>query len=130
MNRLLATAAIPPLYGQVSVHAPGTVDLPEWVTREESALASEHAAVIATQMDTDGDVVVSVLEGAAPEAGELVLDAELSFPEASLEFGSIVANALHRVRLSAAGYTHVRVYADPPGLARSVAVVLDPGAAS
>jgi hypothetical protein len=79
-------------------------------------------------MDTDGDVVVSVLEGAAPEAGELVLDAELSFPEASLEFGSIVANALHQVRLSAPGYTRVRVYADPPGSARSVALVLDPGA--
>ncbi|MCP2251658.1 hypothetical protein LY13_000386 [Prauserella aidingensis] len=130
MKRLLATASIPPVCGQVSVHAPGTVDLPEWVTGEEPALASEHAVVIATQMDTDGDVVLSVLEGDGPEAGELVLDADLSFPEASLEFGSIVANVLHRVRLAAAGYTRVRVYADPPGLARSVVVVLDPGAES
>ena len=60
MNRLIATASVSPLRGQVSVHAPGTLDLPEWSTGEEAALSSEHAAVIATQMDTDGDVVVTV----------------------------------------------------------------------
>lgn len=128
MNRVLATESVPPLYGQVSVHSAGTIDLPEWITGEEPALASEHAAVIATRSDADGDVTISLLEGTDPETGALVLDTELSFPEGLLEFGSIVANVLHRVQLTIPGYARVRVYADPPGLAHRVAVVLDPGA--
>lgn len=129
MNRVLATKSVLPLYGQVSVQAAGTVDLPEWITGEEPALASEHAAVIATQSDADGDVTVTVVEGSEPEAGALVLDTELSFPDGVLEFGSIVANALYRITLAGPGCVRVRVYSDPPGLARSVAVVLDSGAA-
>ena len=129
MNRVLAHERVLPLYGQISLQSPGTVDLPEWVTGEEPALATEHAAVIATQSDADGDVEVSIVEGTSSEPGALVLDTELSLPDGVLEFGSIVASALHRVPLTTRGYVRVRVYVDPPGMARSVAVVLDPGAA-
>jgi len=127
MNHQVKQISVLPLYGQVSVHAPGTIDLPEWATGEEPSVASEHALVIATRSDMEGDVTISVTEGQGDEPGVMVFDSEVSFPGRVLEVGSIVGGALTQIPLARSGYVHLRVYVDAPGAASHVNVVLEPG---
>lgn len=129
MNRLLAEVITAPLYGQVSVHDVGTVDLPDWVTGEERVVTSEHAVVVATRSDAEGDVTIRVFEGDDDAEGALVFDGEVSVTSPALEIGSIIAAKLEGIRLNRIGFVRLRVFVDPADLPSVVSVVLESGVA-
>lgn len=127
MNRLLSELATAPLYGQVSLHDVGTTDLPDWVTGEEQVVTSEHAVVVATRSDVDGDVTIRVFEGDEDIDGTLVYDGEVSVTTPALEVGSIVAAKLQKTKLSRIGFVRLRVFVDLAEAPSVVSVVLEPG---
>jgi len=129
MNRVLATMTALPLYGQVVIQDVGTSDLPEWETGEERAVATEHAIVVATRSDADGDVTITVLEGEDGDSlGELVFDGDLSLTSSMLEVGNPVAATVARVELGRVGYLRMRIYVEPAELAVQVAILMEPSA--
>jgi hypothetical protein len=128
VNRVLAEVTALPLYGQVGIQDVGTSDLPDWETGEERAVATEHAILVATRSDADGDVTIRVLEGQDDEGdlGELVFDGDLSLTSPLLEVGNAVAATVTQVELGRVGYLRMRVFVEPAELAAQVTVLIEP----
>lgn len=121
--------SILPLYGQVSVSDVGTVDLPDWGTGDEPAIFSEHAVVVATRSDFDGEVTITILEDDGNVDGQEVFAGEISCTTPAIEVGSIVAANLVRIPLARIGNVRVRVFVEPAGAPAYVSVLLEPGIA-
>lgn len=124
MSELLAEGAVLPLYGQVVAEDAGTTDLPDWETGDEQAVASEHAVLIATRPDQDGDVHVRVARGAAPGEGDRVFRGEMSVTSGRLAVGSPPASQMIEVDIGHEGYVPVQILADPVDLPERVTVIV------
>jgi hypothetical protein len=125
MNRVRAELSVMPLGGQVSVQVPGSTSFPQWATGEEKAVSTPEAVLIATRPDTEGDVVVTILEGSEDQEGELVFDGSLAVAEAGiLEFGNVISAQLEAVSVGPAGDVSLRIYVLPGDAPREVRVLL------
>lgn len=119
---------VTPLNAQVVVFASEGAEFPEWVTGEESAVATDSAILVATREDLDGNVTVRVLiDEFAPE-GEKVFESTLSLPTPtptpSVRFGSFLSGELAEIELPGAGEYTAQVYVDDPAGASTVLVLL------
>jgi len=119
---------VTPLNAQVVLSASEGAEFPEWVTGEESAVATDSAILVATREDLDGNVTVRVLiDEFAPE-GEKVFESTLSLPTPtptpSVRFGSFLSGELAEIELPGAGEYTAQVYVDDPAGASTVLVLL------
>ena len=114
---------VSPLYGQIALIDSGTVDLPDWETGAEAAVASEHAVLIATRPDTDGDVEIEVYTAGESVDGESVFDGELAVASGTLEVGSIVGSDTHAIA-SRVGFVSIRILVEPAEMPNLVRVVV------
>jgi hypothetical protein len=127
MTEVLAGRDVLPLYGQVVVQAVGTLDIPDWETGEENAVASEHAVLVATRPDHVGSVRVQVLRGCAHDLGVRVFHGELSVVSGRLTVGSILASQMVEVDIGRKGCVPLQIFVDPADLPERVTVVLGEG---
>lgn len=127
MTEVLAERDVLPLYGQVIAQDVGTVDIPDWETGEEHAVASEHAVLVATRPDDVGKVRVQVLRGDAHDLGFRVFNGELSVVSGRLAVGSVLASQLVEVDVGRQGYVPVQIFVHPADLPERVTVVLEEG---
>ncbi len=122
---LLAERDVRPLYGQVVAQDAETADIPDWESGDERAVASEHAVLIATRPDHEGDVHIQVLRGeSGPDLGSQVFDGELSVVSGRIVVGSVLAGQTLEVETGGPGYVPVKVFVQPSELPERVAVVL------
>jgi hypothetical protein len=125
VRELLAERDVRPLYGQVVAQDAGTVDIPDWGTGREPAVASDHAVLVATRPDHVGNVHVQVLRGeGGPDLGAQVFDGELSVVSGRVLVGSELAGQVLEVEVGGPGYVPVKVFVQPAELPDRVAVVL------
>jgi hypothetical protein len=128
MNTVRAELTVTPLYGQVSVQVLGSTNFPEWDTGEEKAVSTREAVLIATRPDTEGDVVIRILEGSEDEEGEMVFDGSLALAGAdSLEFGNVISAQLDSVDVAQVSELKLRIYVVPADSPSDVKVLLAPG---
>jgi len=128
MRELLTERDVLPLYGQVVAQDAGTADIPDWQTREEQAVASEHAVLVATRPDHAGNVHVQVFRGDDGDGlGLQVFDGELSVVSGRLAVGSVLAGQVLEVGVSEPGYVPVKIFVDPVELPERVVVVFGDG---
>lgn len=125
MNTVLGESSALPLYSQITIEDPGTLDLPEWETGEERVVATPHAIAVATRSDLDGDVAIVVLRGSdSRNLGTLVFAGELALTSSAVEVGNSLAAALSRIAVGRSGVMKVRVFVDPPDAPSTVRVLL------
>lgn len=125
MIELLGEREVRPLYGQVVAQDAGTADIPDWESGDEQAVASEHAVLVATRPDHEGNVHIQVLRGeGGPDLGSQVFDGELSVVSGRIVVGSVLAGQTLEVETGRPGYVAVKVFVQPAELPERVAVVL------
>ncbi|GAB3151376.1 hypothetical protein GCM10027058_17410 [Microbacterium neimengense] len=116
---------VTPLNAQVVLFAAEDAEFPEWVTGEESAVATDSAIMVATRGDVDGEVTVRVrTTGEVAPPGEKVFEHTLFLPMPSARFGSFLSGELAEIRLSDAGAYTAQVYVDDPAAPAVVLVLL------
>lgn len=115
MSRNLAEVSVLPLYGQVVIQDVDATDLPDWVTGDEAAVASDHAVFVATRGDCEGPVTVVVMDGEPDEpAGDTVFEGELTLTTSLVEVGSTIAGMTIQTSVGRPGRWRIRVRATPP----------------
>lgn len=116
-----------PLYGQIEIGDRDTVDVPQWVTGEESTVRNETMVCVATQPDSEGEVRITVSRNVvnlyAVDWHE-VFSGELSLPSGILMVGNSIAAQVEEIELSPATLASIRVLVDPPSVPRNIAVVI------
>ncbi|MFJ6200197.1 hypothetical protein [Micromonospora sp. NPDC092111] len=114
-----------PLYGQIEIGDRDAVEVPQWETGDEPAIANEGMICVATRSDADGKVRVIVLSvgGRSPEGSE-VFAGELSLPSGVLVVGNSIAAQTEEIDLSPARSVVIRVFVEPRDLPSQVTVVV------
>lgn len=112
MSHLVREFNVAPLYGQVAALDVEAVDIPDWVTGEEPAVASEHAVLVATRSDAEGEVTIRVFDGVEGVAGHVVFDGDIAVTQPAIEIGSIPGAVLERVALARVGYVSLTIRVD------------------
>lgn len=108
MLELMAEREARPFYGQVVAQDAETADIPDWESGDEQAVASEHAVLVATRPEHEGDVHIQVLRGEGrPERGSRVFDGELSVVSGRVVVGSVLAGQTLEVK-TGRGWLRVR----------------------
>lgn len=114
-----------PLYGQIEIGDRDAVEVPQWETGEEQAVANETMICVATRSDADGRVRVTVIsEGVRATEGSEVFAGELSLPSGVLVVGNSIAAQTEELDLSPARSIMVRVLVEPRDLPSQVTVVV------
>jgi hypothetical protein len=115
-----------PLHHQVGICDLDAVDIPRWESGEEALVAGEQCVLVATRSDLDPvEMEVWVGEPATPPPGPLLFDGELCTTSQGVEVGDLVAGDGHQLQLPI-GWHRLRIWADQPGHASRLRIVLDP----
>ena len=120
-----AAVEVLPLYGQVEIGDSGAVEVPQWETGDEPAVANESMICVATRSDADGKVRISVIsDGLRATHGSEVFAGELSLPSGVLVVGNSVAAQTEEVDLSSTRSIFVRVLVEPRELPSEITVIV------
>ncbi len=105
-----------PLYAQVCIEDPGTVDVQLWETGEERVVATLHSLAVSTPDDCKEPIPIEVwtneLDVKDIELSDPVFDGFLELSTACAMVGNSIAHDLESVELSS-GRHRVRVYTVP-----------------
>jgi hypothetical protein len=115
-----------PLHHQVGISDLDAVEVPHWDTGQEPLIAGQQCILVATRGDQD-PVQLEVWVGtpATSPPGPLLFDGQLLVTSNGIEVGDLVAGDPHQIKLPI-GWHRLRIYADQPGNATRLRIVLDP----
>jgi hypothetical protein len=115
-----------PLHHQVGICDLDAVEVPRWDTGQEPLVAGDHCILVATRGDLDPvELEVWVGAPATPPPGPLLYEGELLVTGEGVEVGDLVAGDGHQVKLPV-GWQRLRIWADQPGNAGRLRIVVDP----